>query len=143
MTDTAEELIALYDFAADNISVLDDNDAFTADIRNELKNALTTLAVYNDALEDYFENELTELNKAVKKFAEENADIIPTEEPEEEEPTITETVFNKYAVSNNSVVYEKFDNGTTLILNFNNYAIKVYINGSYYTVSAYGYIVIA
>ena len=51
--------------------------------------------------------------------------------------------FNKYAVVENSVVYEEYENGKKLVLNFNNYAIKVNINGAYYTVDAYGYIIIA
>ena len=33
--------------------------------------------------------------------------------------------------------------GKKLVLNFNNYAIKVKIDGAYYTVDAYGYIIIA
>jgi hypothetical protein len=75
-----------------------------------------------------------------------NLDLFPEEEevvePEAPEQTETER-FNKYAVVENSVVYEEYENGKKLVLNFNNYAIKVKIDGAYYTVDAYGYIIIA
>jgi hypothetical protein len=63
-------------------------------------------------------------------------------EPEAPEQPEAER-FNKYAVVENSVVYEEYENGKKLVLNFNNYAIKVKIDGAYYTVDAYGYIIIA
>ncbi len=53
-----------------------------------------------------------------------------------------EEVFDKYAAAENSVVYEVYENGKAFVLNFNNYAVKVEINGAYYTVDSYGYIVL-
>ena len=144
-TDAANEIIELYAYATENISVIDSDDVFTAEIRDQLKALVTTLEASNTALKAYVDSEIKVLNDAVKAFAENNSDLFETEEivEEEVEEEVTETEFNKYAVSINSVVYEKFENGTTFVLNFNNYAIKVFVDGVYYTVSAYGYIVIA
>ncbi len=50
--------------------------------------------------------------------------------------------FDKYAADDNSIAYEIYDNGTAFILNFNNYAVKVELDGTYYTVDAYGYVII-
>ncbi len=50
--------------------------------------------------------------------------------------------FDKYAAGKNSIAYEIYDNGTAFILNFNNYAVKVELDGTYYTVDAYGFIII-
>ncbi len=50
--------------------------------------------------------------------------------------------FDKYAADTNSIAYEIYDNGTAFILNFNNYAVKVELNGTYYTVDAYGFVII-
>ncbi len=51
--------------------------------------------------------------------------------------------FDKYAAANNSIVYEAYENGTSFILNFNNYAVKVMYNDVYYTVDAYSYVVLS
>jgi hypothetical protein len=144
-TDAANEIIALYAYATENISVIDKDDVFTAEIRDQLKALLANLAASDAALKAYVDGDIKAVNDAVKAFAENNADLFEKEEIVEEETKEENTVteFNKYAVSTNSVVYEKFENGTTFILNFNNYAIKVFFNGAYYTVGAYGYIVIA
>ena len=48
--------------------------------------------------------------------------------------------YNKYAAAESTIVYEQYSNGKTFVLNFNNFAVKVKINGVFYTVSAYGYI---
>ena len=144
-TDAANELIELYAYATENISVIDSDEVFTAEIRDQLKALVTTLAASNDALKAYVDGDIKALNDAVKAFAENNPDLFEEEEVVEEESKeeTTTTEFNKYAVSTNSVVYEKFENGTTFVLNFNNYSIKVFVDGAYYTVGAYGYIVIA
>ena len=144
--DTAEELIALYEFASENIGMLEANEAFTADIRAQLVALNSSLASSCAALSAYADAELAALSDAVAKFKADNADLIPEEEVEEEtdvEEDVQPTPFNKYAVSENSVVYEEYDNGKKLVLNFNNYAIKVTIGDVSYTVDAYGYIVIS
>jgi hypothetical protein len=142
----AEELIALYEFANKNIDMLDANDAFNAEIRAQLKDLNTTLNASYTALNEYAGSKLAVLADAVAKFKADNAELFPEEEEKVESETPEETTtepFNKYAVVENSVVYEEYENGKKLVLNFNNYAIKVEIDGAYYTVDAYGYIILA
>ena len=142
----AEELIALYEFANKNIDMLDANDAFNAEIRAQLKDLNTTLNASYTALNEYATSKLAALADAVAKFKDDNAELFPEEEEKVESETPEETTsepFNKYAVVENSVVYEEYENGKKLVLNFNNYAIKVEIDGAYYTVDAYGYIILA
>ena len=65
------------------------------------------------------------------------------DEPEEEieAPKAEATVeYNKYAAAYATIVYEQFSNGKTFILNFNNFAVKVNVNGISYTIAAYGYV---
>ena len=40
------------------------------------------------------------------------------------------------------IVHETFDNGKEFLLNFNDYRVTVELNGTVYTLDAYGYIVI-
>ena len=145
----AEEMANMYAFASENIGMINANDAFTAEIRKELHDINEDLADSYSALKAYIAEEIAALEADVADFAEKNAAIFETDEEVTEdtddgaEDVTQNDVFNKYAVAENSVVYEEYDNGTAFVLNFNNYAIKVEVNGAYYTVEAYGYIVIA
>ena len=140
----ALEIADMYSFVENNFALLEENNAFTADIVNDLKTLKAELVAYYEKFDEYVDTDLAALSKAVSDFAEKYVDILVPEEEEDngedEEADINE--FNKYAVSINSVVYEKFENGVAFVLNFNNYDIKVLVDGSYYTVEAYGYIVI-
>ncbi len=147
-TEAAQEMSEMYAFATENIGMVNTNEAFTADIRKELNDLNADLADDCAVLNSYIANEIEALNADVADFAEENADIFETDEEETEDTEDgadenQNVSFNKYAVAVNSVVYEEYENGTAFVLNFNNYAIKVEVNGVYYTVDAYGYIVIA
>ena len=64
----------------------------------------------------------------------------PAEDPDAEAEDAT--VYNKYDVADNTVVYERFSNGRELVLNFNNFDINVTVNGKSYFVAAYDYIII-
>lgn len=64
----------------------------------------------------------------------------PAEDPDAEVEDAT--VYNKYDVADNTVVYERFSNGRELVLNFNNFDINVTVNGKSYFVAAYDYIII-
>ena len=48
-----------------------------------------------------------------------------------------------YASDDNKIVYEVYENGTAFLLNFNNYKVMVELNGSTYTLEAYGYIILS
>ena len=61
------------------------------------------------------------------------------------EKTETEEVeleINVHESDDNMIVYEEFENGMALILNFNNYRVMVNYNGVTYTVDAYDYIIL-
>ena len=61
------------------------------------------------------------------------------------EETVTEKVFDKYAIDNNIVLVTYGENGQafkSLILNFNDYTVQTTFNGVIYTIEEYGYVVI-
>ena len=61
------------------------------------------------------------------------------------EETVVEEIeleINVHESDENKIVYEEFENGMALILNFNNYRVMVEYNGVTYTVNAYDYIVL-
>ena len=143
---SAAEYVEKYELARDNFDKLynEANDAYTPDIVAKLKDIL------DSAKEDY--EKLKELVKVMAdekeddlvldleaKYAEEIG--VKVEDKVENEETATDT-FNKYSVPANSIVYERYSNGKAFILNFNNYTVKVYFEGVYYTVDAYGYVII-
>jgi hypothetical protein len=140
----------MYAFASENIGMVNTNEAFTEEIRNELNAISTALKADCDALSAYLVTEIADLNRAVADFATANPDLVPAteqnntnEESDKDDSKDQYVAFNKYEVAQNSVVYEKYSNGRTFVLNFNNYAIKVQLDGVSYTIGAYGYIVIA
>ena len=49
----------------------------------------------------------------------------------------------EYPSDDNKIVYEVYENGTTFLLNFNNYQVMVVVNNVTYTLEAYGYIVLS
>ena len=48
--------------------------------------------------------------------------------------------YTKYTSDENKIVLVSYDNGTSFILNFNNYAVTAVVNGVEYTVNGYSYI---
>ncbi len=60
-------------------------------------------------------------------------------EPEEEEDD-NGYAYTKYTSDENKIVLVTYDNGTSFILNFNNYAVTAVVNGVSYTVDGYSYI---
>ena len=62
----------------------------------------------------------------------------------EEEKVVEEIELeiNVHESDDNKIVYEEFENGMALILNFNNYRVMVEYNGVTYTVNAYDYVVL-
>ncbi len=50
---------------------------------------------------------------------------------------------DKYVATENTIVYERYSNGTQFIMNFNNYRVSVSVGDMTYTVDAYGYIVLS
>lgn len=139
----AKEYIDKYEFATSNFDKLSENDVYTAGI-------IAELAVKLEAVESAYDK-LVELAKqmdvanadvtaAETKYAEELG--LNAEEAEKDEEDVATDEYNKYGASKNSIVYERYSNGKEFILNFNNYAVRVEVNGTYYTVEAYGYLII-
>jgi len=69
------------------------------------------------------------------------------EAPAPEETVATETVVEeevvpaKYKSDDNMIVLVKYENGISFLLNFNNYNVKVELDGTVYTLDAYGYLI--
>ena len=76
--------------------------------------------------------------------ATEGDETIEDEVVEDDKADAEEEVFSKYATDKNKIVYEVYENGTSFILNFNNYSVSVTLpaNGVTYTIEPYGYIVV-
>ncbi len=68
-------------------------------------------------------------------------EFVPAAEEESAAPSKVDTP--TYSSDESKIVYEEYENGTKFLLNFNNYTVKVVLNGMSYTIDAYGYIVLA
>ena len=65
--------------------------------------------------------------------------------PVVEEKPVKETEgyqYTKYTSDDNSIVLVTYENGTSFILNYNNFDITTVVGGETYTVSGYGYVAI-
>jgi len=138
----AADYIAKYDFAKENFALLAENDVYTDSIITELETILNSTDVKDAydalvALATAMETEDADVLAAEEKYGL----VVKVEEDKKEETVVADT-YNKYAAATNSIVYERYSNGKEFILNFNNYDVKVEVNGVYYTVEAYGYLVI-
>lgn len=144
--ETAAEYIAKYELSSENFAKLSaaENDAYTPDIIAGLKTILDDAKAPYEALKLLAKNMAEEKEADIvvaieKEYAEEiGVDVDDKVEKDEN----VESGFNKYAVPANSIVYERYSNGKEFILNFNNYAVKVKLNDVYYTVGAYGYVIV-
>ena len=131
----------------ENFGLLEENDAYTAEIRAELKAMLDELETQIPNCEGAANELKTMLATLEEMFTEYYPELLPekkdddvTEEPVAPDVTVDADDYNKYVAAETTIVYEQFSNGTAFILNFNNFAVKVEIDGVYYTVAAYGYL---
>jgi chromosome segregation ATPase len=131
----------------ENFGLLEENDAYTAEIRAELKAMLDELETQIPNCEAATNELKTMLATLEGTFTEHYPELLPekkdddvTEEPVAPDVTVDADDYNKYVAAETTIVYEQFSNGTAFILNFNNFAVKVEIDGVYYTVAAYGYL---
>ncbi len=109
----------------------------------------------NTKLKTYFDDYTVQLGRVIggldTVFASADFDVLPEEyayEIEPEEETDTTIKYEKvevttYSSDDNKIVYEEYENGTSFLLNFNNYKVKVTLDGEIYTLEAYGYIVLS
>lgn len=136
---------AAYEQASEDFAIFEKYDAYTPEMIAELKAMLEKFGQEAKDLEEAGNF----INGSAKAFAEEiNAsypELLPEKKEVEEEKndaTVTPVVdeYNKYAATSASIVYEQYSNGKTFVLNFNNFAVKVTIDGVSYTIAAYDYI---
>ena len=68
-------------------------------------------------------------------------EIVPevVEQPPKE---VTGYQYTKYTSDDNQIILVTYENGTSFILNYNNFAITTVVDGTTYTVDGYGYVVI-
>lgn len=91
-------------------------------------------------VEDYYT--LTEeLNAYFAYLDSLNASASGSASTTEKNETVT-TDSKKYQVTPYTIVYQKYENGTAFLMNFNDYSVIVTLNGKTYTMEAYGYIVL-
>ena len=67
--------------------------------------------------------------------------VVPeiVEQPPKE---VTGYQYTRYTSDDNQIVHVTYENGTSFILNYNNFAITTVVDGTTYTVDGYGYVVI-
>ena len=129
-----------YTVAYDNFDMLKEHKAFTDEIIAELeliRNNADLRAIFTQ-LKTYIDTIKTDSKAEVSAIEEKYASELGLVKND-----VAEEVFDKYAAADNSVVYEVYENGKAFILNFNNYAIKVKHGEVYYSVDAYGYVVVS
>ena len=129
--------------ATDNISALHDD--YKQELIDMLDDIVAASALYLD-VEDAKLAELETLYNTIKTdFAEEftvepYAYVGKADVDQEETKTTSDS---KYAADKNKVVYEEFENGKALLLNFNNYDVTVKWDGVTYTLNAYDYVIVS
>ncbi len=134
----ANDYVDRFEFSKENVGMLEEYEAYPESIINDLKAKIAALDTDYVALKTLVDTMNAEVKAQVSDIEVKYADILL---PAEEE-VVEEETFDKYAAATNSIVYEKYENGTAFVLNFNNYAVKVQIGEAYYTVDAYSYIII-
>ncbi len=130
-----------------DFALLEQNKAYTPEVIAELRAMLTR---FGNNLK-FFADAENDINKHAQDFA----DVINANYPEllpekvedgdnsgADNNVSSVEAYNKYATAESSIVYEEYSNGTAFVLNFNNFAVKVCLDGVYYTVAAYGYIIV-
>ncbi len=74
-------------------------------------------------------------------FTVSNDDVVIEETKEIEAPKFNETT--RYEATPYTIVYQEYENGTSFLMNFNDYRVIVNFEGRTYTIEAYGYIVLS
>lgn len=133
-----DEYVEKYEFARDNMGLLETYKAYPDEIITQLKQTLNNLEATYVALKLQVTTMKAEVEANVSDIEEQYADILAVEEEPEEQVES----FDKYAAAKNSIVYEIYGNGKSFVLNFNNYAVKVKVGDAYYTIGAYSYIIL-
>ena len=150
MYDYYSNAIKTYDEISKDFVLLEKNEAYTPEMLTKLKNILDdikaqeTVFAFGTALLEGMRSGVEEMYVKYPEIAPEKSEDGDTNEGVEGEktPAPTATAYNKYEAAATSIVYEEYSNGKAFVLNFNNFSVKVNVNGVSYTVAPYGYIVI-
>ena len=138
---------AVYAQMSADFELFEKYDAYTPKMIAELKANVDMFGTNLEAIANTGDAIKTIADAYEKEITSDYAELLPEKkenEGENADPTVTPDVdtYNKYAAANATIVYEQYSNGKTFILNFNNFAVKVNVNGVSYTIAAYGYAVI-
>lgn len=83
-----------------------------------------------------------ELVKDMEEVVVDPYEFIPApDQSDEDDDNGDDKVASKYETTNNKIVVVTYENGTSFVLNFNDYMVTADIDGVKYTVGGYGYIV--
>ena len=139
----------IYNQIKADFGLLESNDAYTPEMIAELKEMLdyfgNNIGGFKTTLE-YANYVVTTFNEALEKYYPEVLPVKVEEDTSAEDgkSEADSTVeYNRYLTEESSIVYERYSDGKTdkiFVLNFNNFDVKVKIDGVFYTISAYGYI---
>ncbi len=143
-----------YNFVAENIEFFVENSFFADAEKEAVEKAFRDIEAsvdYAAISSDAFVAARASIDEMLKQIEKDNAELLgidpEAEEKTEEDKAETETAqtkaYNKYEAQKNSIVLEKYSNGKTLLLNFNDYAVKVKVGEDYYRVDGYGYLILS
>ena len=120
--------------ATEDLNLFADSPMLT-DLENQLKVVVENLGVVFDA-------NGARISSDAKYFAEKCDGLVESGDAEDDNAgeSTSAGAYDKYEAPSSTIVYEQYSNGKTFILNFNDFDVKVMINGVYYTVAGYGYI---
>ncbi len=149
---SASECRKAYETAREYLDILRTNGSLSNQIISDLEAKI-------NAVQSYYEG-IPAVENGAKTFADNAYDLVKdiedigvepyvvtiigsdtTDEEETEEEEVADNT-SKYASDDNKIAYVTYENGTSFILNFNNYTVTTVVNGTVYTVDAYGYVVI-
>ena len=134
-----------YNAMRTDFGLLQKNEAYTAQIISELDAMLDNIGSHISNFKSSLETMTADASAILEKLTKLCPEVIPqkedvnTDQADKQETPVAQT-YDKYAVTDSTIVYEQYSNGKTFVLNFNDFAVKVNIDGVYYTVAAYGYI---
>ena len=150
-------------YIAENFGILEQYNAFTPDIIAELQSIRTALSTKKAELSvavTALDAEVLAYNTKIAAVYPEFVPIDATPAPapsddtqtdavadtdadaDADQDTESETAYSKYDIVESTVVYERYSGGKQLVLNFNNFDVKVNVGGKNYLIAAYSYIIL-
>lgn len=134
---------------ADEYKAVINASALHDDYKQELIEKLDEIVAASALYLDVEETKLAELETLYNTIKTDFADEFTVEpyayigKADVEQEVEKNTSDNKYAADKNKVVYEEFENGKALLLNFNNYDVTVKLGDVTYTLNAYDYLIVS